>query len=131
LIEFKLNAWFYYPLLLTDGFHLNMLIYVNLFADRHFRSQLNLSCLVDARYCKNKLICLTLSWRMRWAGHVAWMGEGRNVYSVLMGKPKGKRPLGRPRCRGEDGIKMDLREIGWGVWSGFTWLGIGIVGGLL
>jgi hypothetical protein len=52
--------------------------------------------------------------RMRWAGHVARMGEGRNVYSVLVGKPEGKRPLERPRRRWEDGIKMDLREIGWG-----------------
>jgi hypothetical protein len=42
------------------------------------------------------------------------MGEGRNVYRVLVGKPEGKRPLGRPRRRWEDGIKMDLREIGWG-----------------
>jgi hypothetical protein len=52
--------------------------------------------------------------RIRWAGHVARKGEGRNVYRVLMGKPEGKRPLGRPRCRWENGIKMDLREIGWG-----------------
>jgi hypothetical protein len=56
---------------------------------------------------------------------------GRNAYRVLVGKPEGKRPLGRPRLRGEDGIKMDLKEIGWGVWSGFTWLKIGIIGGLL
>jgi hypothetical protein len=71
--------------------------------------------------------------RIRWAGHVARMGEGRNVYRVLVGKPEGKRSLGRPRRRWEDGIKMDLREIGWGggVWSGFTWLRIRIVGGLL
>jgi hypothetical protein len=69
--------------------------------------------------------------RMRWAGHVARMGDGRNVYRVLVGKPEGKRPLGRPRRRWEDGIKMDLREIGWGVWSGFTWLRVGTVGGLL
>jgi hypothetical protein len=68
--------------------------------------------------------------RMRWVGHVARMGEGRNVYRVLVVKPKGKRPLERPRCRWKDGIKMDLREMGWGVWSGFTWLRIGIVGGL-
>jgi hypothetical protein len=53
--------------------------------------------------------------RMRWAGHVARMGEGRNVYRVLVGKPEGKRPLGRPRSRWEDGIKMDLGEIGWRV----------------
>jgi hypothetical protein len=43
------------------------------------------------------------------------MGEGRHVYRVLMGKPEGKRPLERPKRRREDGIKMDLREIGWGV----------------
>jgi hypothetical protein len=59
------------------------------------------------------------------------MGEGRNVYRVLAGKPEGKRPLGRPRHRWEDGIKTDLREIGWGVLSGFIWLRIGTVGGLL
>jgi hypothetical protein len=52
--------------------------------------------------------------RMRWAGHVAHMGEGRDVYRVLVGKPEGKRPLERPRRRREDGIKMDLRKIGWG-----------------
>jgi hypothetical protein len=59
------------------------------------------------------------------------MGEGRNVYRVLVEKPEGKRPLEGQRRRWGDGIKMDLREIGWGVWSGFTWLGIGIAGGLL
>jgi hypothetical protein len=69
--------------------------------------------------------------RMRWAGHVARLGEGRNVCRVLVGKPEGKRPLGRTRRRWEDGIKMDLREIGLCVWSGFTWLRIGRVGGLL
>jgi hypothetical protein len=69
---------------------------------------------------------------MKWAGHVARMGEGRNVYRVFVVKPEGKRPLERPRRRWEDGIKMDLREIGWGcVWSGCTWLRLGIFGGLL
>jgi hypothetical protein len=57
---------------------------------------------------------------MRWAGLVARMGEGRNVYRVLVGKPEGKRPFGRPRRRWEDGIKMDLREIGWG--GGVEWI---------
>jgi hypothetical protein len=52
--------------------------------------------------------------RMRWAGHVAHMGEGRNLNRVLVGKPEGKRPLERPRRRLEDEIKMDLREICWG-----------------
>jgi hypothetical protein len=59
------------------------------------------------------------------------MAEGRNTYSVLVGKPERESPLGRPRRRREYVIKMDLREIGLGVWSGFTWLRVGIVGGLL
>jgi hypothetical protein len=59
------------------------------------------------------------------------MGEERNVYKVLVGKPQGKRLLGRPRCRWEDGIRMDLREIGLGVWIGFDWLRTGTGVGLL
>jgi hypothetical protein len=51
--------------------------------------------------------------RMRWAGHVARMGATRNAYRILVGKPEGKTPLGRPRRRCEDNIKMDLKEIGW------------------
>ena len=51
---------------------------------------------------------------MRWAGHVARMGEGRGVHRVLVGKPEGKRPLGRPRRRWEDNIKMALQEVGGG-----------------
>jgi hypothetical protein len=54
------------------------------------------------------------SWGMRWARHVVRMGEERNAYRVLIGKPEGKRPLGRPRRRWEDEIRMNLREIGWG-----------------
>ena len=50
--------------------------------------------------------------RMRWAGHVARMGQGRVVHRVLVGRPEGKRPLGRPRRRWEDNIKMDLQEVG-------------------
>jgi len=56
---------------------------------------------------------------MRWAGNVAHMGERRGVYSVLVGKPEGKRPLGRPRCRWEDNNKMDLQEVGCG---GMDWI---------
>jgi hypothetical protein len=59
------------------------------------------------------------------------MGEERKVYKVLVGKPEGKRPLGRPRRRWEDEIIMDLREIGLGVWIGFDWLRTGTSGGLL
>jgi hypothetical protein len=51
--------------------------------------------------------------RMRWAGHVAPMGEKRNTYRILVGKPEGKRQIGRPRHRWEDNIEMDLIEIGW------------------
>jgi hypothetical protein len=69
--------------------------------------------------------------RMRWAGHVACMGENRKLYKVLVGKAEGKSPLGRPRRRWEDGIRMDLREIGLGVWIGFDWLRTGTGGGLL
>jgi hypothetical protein len=68
---------------------------------------------------------------MRWAGHVARRREDRKMYKILMGEPEGKRPLRRPGRRWEDGIKMDLREIGWGVWSGFIWVRIGTGGGLL
>jgi hypothetical protein len=52
---------------------------------------------------------------MRWAGHVARIGEERKLYKVLVGKPEGRRPLGKPRCRWENGIRMDLRETGWGL----------------
>jgi hypothetical protein len=55
---------------------------------------------------------MTKSRRMTWAGHVALVGEGRGVYGVLVGKPEGKRPLGRPRCWWEDNIKIDFRETG-------------------
>jgi hypothetical protein len=66
-------------------------------------------------YSSPDIVRQNKSRRMRLAGHVARMGEGRNVYRVLVGKPEGKRPLGRPSNRWEDGIKMDLRETGWGV----------------
>jgi hypothetical protein len=63
-------------------------------------------------YSSPNIVRVIKSRRMRWAGHVARMGEGRGAYRVLVGRPEGKRPLGRPRCRWEDNIKMDLGEIG-------------------
>jgi len=60
------------------------------------------------------IVQVVKSRRMRWAGHVARMGQERGVHSVLVGKPEGKRPLGRPRRRWEDNIKMDLQEAGRG-----------------
>ena len=62
----------------------------------------------------NDLYCSHSTVRVRWAGHVARMGERRGVYRVLVGKPEGKRLLGRPRSRWEDNIKMDLQEVGCG-----------------
>ena len=63
-------------------------------------------------YFSRSIVGVIISRRMRWAGHVARMCERRGVYRVLVGKPEGKIPLGSPRCRLEDNIKMDLQEVG-------------------
>jgi hypothetical protein len=63
--------------------------------------------------------------RMRWARYVARMVKRRGVYRVLVGKPEGKMPLGRPTRRWEDNIKMDLQEVRWGTWTVSIWLRIG------
>jgi hypothetical protein len=63
-------------------------------------------------YSSPNIVRVIKSRKMRWAGYVARMGEGRGVYRVLVGKPEGKKPLERPRHRWEDNIKMDLREAG-------------------
>ncbi|KAJ4449782.1 hypothetical protein ANN_01186 [Periplaneta americana] len=68
---------------------------------------------LHALYSSPNIIRNLKSRRLRWAGHVARMGESRNAYRVLVGRPEGKRPLGRPRRRWEDNIKMDLREVGY------------------
>jgi len=65
-------------------------------------------------YFSPNIVRVIKSRRMRWEGHVARMGEGRGVYRVLVGKPERRRPLGRPRHRWEDNIRMDLREVGCG-----------------
>ena len=68
---------------------------------------------------------------MTWEGNVASMRDRRGVYRILVWKSEGKKPLGRPRRRREDNIKMDLQEVGCGVWNGSRWLRIGTGGGHL
>jgi len=65
-------------------------------------------------YSLPNIVRMVKSRRMRWAGHVARIGEGRRVHRILVGKHEGKRPLGRPRLRWEDNIKMTRREVGGG-----------------
>jgi hypothetical protein len=67
-----------------------------------------------ALYCSPNIIRAIKSRGLRWAGHVARVGERRGAYRTLVGKPEGRRPLGRPRRRWEDNIKMDFREVGLG-----------------
>jgi hypothetical protein len=81
-------------------------------------------------YCTPNIVRVVKSRRMRWAGHVAHIWRG--IYRVLMRKPEEKRPLGRPRHRWEDNIKMDFKK--WyesGVWTGSSWLRIRTGGGHL
>ena len=82
-------------------------------------------------YCSPNICRVVKSRRMRWAGHVASMGERRGVYRVLVGKPEGKRPLGRPRRRRGIILRWIFRKWDVGVWTGSSWLSIGTGGGLL
>jgi hypothetical protein len=82
-------------------------------------------------YSSLNIVRLIKSRRMRWVEHVAHMGEGRAIYRVLVWRPEGKRPLGRPRHRWEDNIKMNQREMGLMGQTGFSWLRLGSSGGLL
>jgi hypothetical protein len=84
-----------------------------------------------ALYFSPNIIRVIKSRRLRWAGHVARMGERRGAYRALVGKSEGRRPLGRSRRRWEDNIKMDLRAVGSGACTGLIWLRIGTDGGLL
>jgi hypothetical protein len=70
-------------------------------------------------YSSPNVIRMIKSRRMRWAGQVTRMGEKRNTYRILVGKSEGKRPLGRPRSKWVDNIKIDLREI---VWDSMDWI---------
>ena len=82
-------------------------------------------------YSLPNIMRVVKSRRKRWARHVARMGEGRGVHRVLVGKPEGKRPLGRPRRRWEDNIRTDLQEVGGFMRTGWSWLRIGTGGGHL
>jgi hypothetical protein len=68
------------------------------------------------------------SWRVRWMGHLACVGQRRSVYTALMGKPEGEKPHGRPRHRWESNMKMDLKEVGCKTWTGLIWFRIGAGG---
>ena len=76
-------------------------------------------------YCSPNIVRMVKSRRIRWAGHVTHMEERRGVYRILVGKPEGKRPLGRPCPTWENNIKMDLQEVGCEVLTGSSWLRIG------
>jgi hypothetical protein len=82
-------------------------------------------------YSSPSIIRIMKSRRMRWTGNVARMGENRNSYRLLVGKPEGKRPLGRTRCRWVDNNRMDLGERDEVMWAGLVWLRIGTGGELL
>jgi hypothetical protein len=83
-------------------------------------------------YSSPSIIRVIKARRIRWAGHVARMGEVRGAYyTILVGRPEGRRPLGRPRRRWEDTMKMDLREIGFGDVDWILWLWTGTDGELL
>jgi hypothetical protein len=82
-------------------------------------------------YSSPSIIRIIKSRRTRWAGHVARMGEKRNVYTLLVGKPEGKRPLERPRRNWIDNIKINFLETVLGVWTGLVWLRIDKSGELL
>ena len=86
---------------------------------------------VNDLYSSPDIMWVIKSGRMRWAGHVACMGESIGAYRVFVGKPEGKRPLGRPRHRWEGNIKMVLQEVGWGTWTGLIWLRVRTGSGLL
>ena len=85
---------------------------------RHFAFAFLFAC--NDLYSSSNIVRVIKSRRMRWAGHVAHTEEGRGVHKVLLGKPEGKMPLGRPRRRWEDNIKIDLQEVEGVVGNGWS-----------
>ena len=96
-------------------FYAQILMYLINTSSSTFNEELN------DLYSSPNIVRMIKSRRMRWAGHVARMGEERGAHRVLVGKPEGKRPLGRPRHRWVDNIRMDLQEVGWGC---MDWIGL-------
>jgi hypothetical protein len=88
--------------------YLEMKIHINTWETLH-KGELN------DLYCSPNTLRVIKSRKIRWEEHIARMGEKRGVFRVLVGKPDGKRPLGRPRRRWDDNIKMDLQEVGGGM----------------
>jgi len=86
---------------------------------------------LNALYSSSNVVRVIKSRRMRWAGHVARLGYRRGVHRVLMGKPEGKTPLGRPRRRWEAIFRWLFRKRDVGTWTGASWLRIGTSGGHL
>jgi hypothetical protein len=82
-------------------------------------------------YSSPSVIRIIKARRLRWAGHVPRMGEKRNAYRLLLGKSRGRKPLGRPRRRWLDNIRIYLVEMGWVIWTGLVWLRMGTGGEFL
>jgi len=82
-------------------------------------------------YSSPNIVRVIKSRRLRWAGHVTRLGDNSGAYRVLVGKPEGKRPVGRPRPRWDDNSNMDLHDVGCGVWNGSRWIKIGTGSGHL
>ena len=97
---------------------------VNVLYYKHSRSCMfrpPIGAMLNDLYSSPNIVRVIKSRRMRWAGHVARMGEERGVYRVLVGKPEGRRPLGRPRRRWVDNIRIDLQEVACGY---MDWIGL-------
>jgi hypothetical protein len=86
---------------------------------------------INDLYSSLNIIQVIKSRKIRWAGQVARMGQGRGAYSILVGRPQGRRSLETSRRRWEDNIKINLQEVEWGAWTGLIWLRTVTGGGLL
>ena len=133
--DIQRDIFFYTISCVTSGFHLQdvhtyKISYIESVWTFAQKSNCTLLRSIDL-HCSRNIVRVIKSRRMRWAGHVAGMGEMRGVYRLLVGKPEGKRPLGRPRRRWEDNIKTDLQELDGVVWTGSSWFRIRTGGGHL